>query len=96
MGCPWNESTCSTAALQGRLEFLKYAHENGCQWNQDTSTNAALSLNLDCLKYVCENGCPYDISHMLAALKNFYTSHWWVYHDTDSEIYTYINNLQYM
>ena len=32
-GCPWSEETCFEAALNGHLECLKYAHENGCPWD---------------------------------------------------------------
>jgi hypothetical protein len=34
-GCPWNEATCSKAALRAaksrrHRDCLKYAHDNGC------------------------------------------------------------------
>jgi len=35
-GCPWNENTCSNAALNGHMDCLVYARENGCPWNQRT------------------------------------------------------------
>lgn len=51
-GCPWDEKTCSVAALHGHLECLKYAHENGCDWGDERTTAAACcNGNLDCLKY---------------------------------------------
>ena len=28
--CPWNEGTCSLAAMNGHLVCLQYLHENGC------------------------------------------------------------------
>ena len=28
-GCPWDSSTCASAAKGGRLEFLKWAREKG-------------------------------------------------------------------
>ena len=40
-GCPWDDYTCSNAALNGHLEILKWAHENGCPWNEYTCSNAA-------------------------------------------------------
>jgi hypothetical protein len=30
----------SYASLEGKLECLKYAHENGCPWDSDTCMNA--------------------------------------------------------
>ena len=45
------------AALNGHLDCLKYAHENGCEWDEDTCSEAALNGHLDCLKYAHENGC---------------------------------------
>jgi len=33
-GCPWNENTCSLAAINRHLEVLKWARENGCSWNE--------------------------------------------------------------
>ena len=29
-GCPWDLVTCYFAAINGHLECLRYAHENGC------------------------------------------------------------------
>jgi hypothetical protein len=46
------------AAQNGRLECLKYAHENGCPWDKLTCIYATKSGHLDCLKYAHENGCP--------------------------------------
>ena len=58
-GCPWDEGTCSNAALT-HFALLQYAHENGCPWNRQTCYNAASSGNLQSLKYAHENGCPWD------------------------------------
>ena len=58
---------CSLAAENGRLEWLKHAHENGCWWNENTCINAAESGHLACLKYAHENGCPID--EVIAVLK---------------------------
>ena len=33
---PWDEWTCTSAAMKGNLDCLKYAHENGCPWNENT------------------------------------------------------------
>ncbi len=34
MVVPWNETTCQYAAQHGRLDCLRYAHENGCPWDK--------------------------------------------------------------
>jgi hypothetical protein len=39
--CPWDELTCTSAALGGHLEVLKWARENGCPWNAWTCDSAA-------------------------------------------------------
>ena len=54
---PWDKSTCNSAALNGHLNCLKYAHENGCSWDKWTCHWAAERGHLDCLKYLHENGC---------------------------------------
>jgi hypothetical protein len=59
-GCPWNKSTCSSAAENGNLEVLKYARENGCPWNEWTCSEAASGGHLEVLKYARENGCPWN------------------------------------
>jgi hypothetical protein len=33
-GCPWDESTCSSAVKGGHLEILKWAFENSCPWSE--------------------------------------------------------------
>ena len=50
--------TCSSAAYNGHLDCLKYAHENGCPWDKNMLLNAAYEDILDCLKYAHENGAP--------------------------------------
>ncbi len=59
----------ATAALNGHLDCLRYAHENGCKWHQKTVLNAALKGHLDCLRYAFENGSVVDteISALAAA-----------------------------
>ena len=52
--------TCLFAALNGHLDCLRYAHENGCPWDKRTCDNAAYYGHLECLKYAHENGCPWD------------------------------------
>ena len=50
----------STAAENGHLECLKYAHEHGCPWDEETCAVAAENGQLECLKYAHEHGCPWD------------------------------------
>jgi hypothetical protein len=59
-GCPWDEDTCSSAAINSNINCLKYAHENGCPWNENTCQWAAIFNRLECLKYAHENGCPWN------------------------------------
>ena len=57
----WNKRTTLSAAIDGHLGCMKYAHENGCNWYIYTSPYAAIHGHLDCLKYAIENGCPHHI-----------------------------------
>ena len=43
-------------AVNGYLNSMVYAHENGCQWDSDTCLFSR--NNLECLKYAHENCCP--------------------------------------
>ncbi len=57
---PLDARLCEFCALIGRLDFLKFLHENDCPWNELTPINACKGLNLDCLEYVHQNGCPWN------------------------------------
>ena len=75
-GCPWNRITCSRAAGNGKLDCLKYAHENGCRWDKSTTFMAAANAHLSCLQYACENGCTlhYEaLGHVYWALTEKYS-----------------------
>ncbi len=52
----------SIAAQYGRLDCLRYAHENGCPWDETTCRYAAQYGHLDILRYAHENGCPWNES----------------------------------
>jgi len=73
---PWmlptksDKSTCASAAKNGKLDCLKYLHENGCPWDKSTCAYAAVKGHLDCLKYAHENGCPWDKDTCALAAKN--------------------------
>jgi hypothetical protein len=51
---------CHLSAKYGKLDLLKYAHEQGYDWDENTSSNAVEHGHLDCLKYLHEQGCPWD------------------------------------
>jgi hypothetical protein len=48
--------SCYEATIQGKLDCLKYAHENGCELGAWICNFAATHGHLDCLKYIIENG----------------------------------------
>ena len=64
-GCPWSESTCSSAAIGGHIEILKWARENGCPWDSQTTVMAALCNEFASLKWAVENGCLLNIANTL-------------------------------
>ena len=43
-GAPWDESTCSNAALNGHLEIIQWCRANGAPWNEDTCSFAAARM----------------------------------------------------
>ncbi len=66
--CPINEDACAYAAENGRLECLKYLHEEvKASWDWDTADLAALNGHLHILEYLverkfdqfCEDACAY-------------------------------------
>jgi hypothetical protein len=67
---------CSVAAVNGHLECLKYAHENGSSWSAETCANAAKHDHIDCLKYAYENGCPYPEELLSTIVKKILIPKW--------------------
>ena len=51
---------CSMIALEGHLEVLKWARENGCEWDYLTCAYAAKNGHLEVLKWARENGCDWN------------------------------------
>jgi hypothetical protein len=51
---------CESAAKNGYLNCLIYAHVNGCSWDERTCISAARNGHLDCLQYAIENGCRWN------------------------------------
>jgi len=57
--CPWDESTCTGAVLEGHLEIIKWLRENDCPWDEFTCSNAALKGHFE-IKWLylgCINLC---------------------------------------
>jgi hypothetical protein len=40
-GCPWNEETCSFAAVGGHHDVLKWAIKNGCPNSDDSESETS-------------------------------------------------------
>ena len=51
---------CSQLALNGDLEGLKAARQNGCPWDEYTCAHAAEGGHLPVLQWARQNGCPWD------------------------------------
>jgi len=66
----WDNKTCHYAALNGYLECLKYAHENGCPWDEDTCFYASNFGHLECLKYATEQWCSIEMKICLIYARN--------------------------
>jgi hypothetical protein len=72
LNCPWNESTCSTAAENGQLELLQWARAHGCPWNEDTCIAAVRAGHLAVLTWAREHGCPWsDLTFYYADMYGF-------------------------
>lgn len=56
---PMDIELCHIAAGYGKLEVLKYLHENGCPWDDWVCAYAIAGGYLDCLRYAHENGCSW-------------------------------------
>ena len=61
---------CNLAAKKGRIECLKYLHENGYPWDNWTCNYAAMNGNIECLKYAHENRCSWDEDTCFYAAEN--------------------------
>ena len=44
--CPWDVSTCASAAEGGHLDILKWLRENDCPWDLDTLMSAIGQVGL--------------------------------------------------
>ena len=54
-------STCAAAALNGQMEVLRWAHENGCPFDDGgvVAGNAATGGHLEILKWLRAQGCSW-------------------------------------
>ena len=59
-GCPWDDSTTTSAARGGHLDCLQYAHEQGCAWSERVCSSAAHGGHLAVLVYAVSRGCAWD------------------------------------
>lgn len=78
----------SWAAFSGKLDIVKYLHEQGCPWNGCVLNDSCFNGHLEVTKYLYKNGCPvrrkaltYTITRgYLSTLKYLYESlieyHW--------------------
>jgi len=67
---PLNVIAPVISASPGRVDWLKYAHENDRPWGEYACYAAAENGDLDCLKYLHKNGCrweEYEYACVLAA-----------------------------
>ena len=54
--------TCTYAALGGKIDCLRYAHQNGGPLDRYLVACAASGGSVDCLRYALDNGCVWDSS----------------------------------
>lgn len=55
-GCPWDETTCASAAIDGHLSILQWLRHKGCPWDSTTCSAAAGRGQLDVLEWARANG----------------------------------------
>ena len=59
-GAPWDWKVKATAARNGNMQILTYAHNNGMNyWPPFTTSWAAEGGQLECLQFARNNGCPW-------------------------------------
>jgi hypothetical protein len=61
---------CSSAAVAGEVDLLKWAHANEFYWDADTFTEAAGFGDVTVLEWLRVNGCPEDVVAARAAAKS--------------------------
>ena len=56
-GSPWDDQTCTGAAMSGHLEVVQWACANSCPWDERTCA-FAVGRYLEVLQWARANGCP--------------------------------------
>lgn len=57
-GMHWDADACVAAAAKGRLDCLRYLHEQGCPWGADTTRAGITSRCRATFAYLRDRGCP--------------------------------------
>lgn len=60
LGCPWDESTCSSAAEGGHLHVLEWVRGQGCPWSEGTFMSAAFGGHMNVLKWLKDHGAQWN------------------------------------
>lgn len=69
IGNGWNDRiTMKASASAGKLEILRWMHENGCSCSRDTFDYAMKSRNLEVLNWLRDTGCPWGESLLCSAV----------------------------
>jgi hypothetical protein len=59
--CPWDHTSCASAAQVGAFDVVKYCVDKACPLNEEVCATAAEVGNLEILKYLREvGGCDWD------------------------------------
>jgi hypothetical protein len=60
-GCDWDEDACSSAAVEGHYETLKWLRDNGCPWDVgDVCVRGAQSGSIAILQYALDQGAVWN------------------------------------
>jgi hypothetical protein len=104
VGCyDWSD-LCYLAADVGNLELLQWARSKNVPWNRYTAEVATSNGHLEVLQWCLENGCEYDITSLMEIVNDYEPGNMsegqsetfdWLYSE-DSELYTEMNDEQYM
>ena len=61
--------------MNGHLNCLQWARQNGCDWNSSTCYVAAENGHLSCLQWARQSGCDWDRNVCLSVANNKGHSH---------------------
>jgi hypothetical protein len=72
--CPWDEMTCAAASMNGHLDILQWALENGCPCDKYTYIYAAMNGHSNILDWIIRNTPEYaDV--LISFIKQIATNH---------------------